>query len=71
MGNSNYANVTDNLFKKNIFTALDHLFEKRADKGKKHTLNIVFLTAEAVLVIAFTLPPPHPPPPLQFRTKLF
>ncbi len=31
---------------------------------------ILFLTAEAVLVIAFTLPPP-PPPPLQFRTKLF
>ncbi len=32
----------------------------------------LFLTAEAVLVIAFTPPPPHPPPPpLQFRTKLF
>ncbi len=28
-----------------------------------------FLTAEAVLVIAFT--PPTPPPPLQFRKKLF
>ncbi len=29
----------------------------------------VFLTAEAVLVIAFTLPPPLPP--LQFRKKLY
>ncbi len=29
----------------------------------------LFLTAEAVLVIAYTLPPPTPPP-LQFRTKL-
>ncbi len=30
-----------------------------------------FLTAEAVLVIAFTSPPPPTHPPLQFRKKLF
>jgi hypothetical protein len=47
------------LFRKSLMTRQTH-FQFLVKKY------LIFLTAEAVLVIAFT-----PPPPLQFRTKCF
>jgi hypothetical protein len=50
----------------NFLSVFQHSFVKLCTSE----IFLLFLTAEAVLVIAFT--PPHPPPtPLQFRKKLF